>query len=258
MSKTNEKASIIAIANAKGGVAKSTSVSSVGGYLANIGMDVLLVDLDYQANLSANFLSTPPEKTVFDTFDNGALPIVHVKDHLDLLPSGEDMRILDSLMDSEDDRFILQKALEKVRAKYAVIIIDCPPSLSWATVNAMTACDFLFVPMTADPKSYQGLGLIVPACYQAGTPTRINGIFFTKYEAYLKQTKRIEAKVRAQYGDTVMHSTIRKNVALSECAEDLKDIYEFDRTSNGAKDYAALALEMLDRMGIDPKSKIVK
>ena len=245
------KAKIIAFANRKGGVGKTTSVSSLGGVAASRRKKVLFVDMDSQANLTGNFLAETPEHTIVDMFADRKrrLPVMRIRENLFLVPGDCDIAGLESALSTAEDRLILSAALEKVREEYDYILIDCPPDLGWCTINALSACDFLFVPMMMDAKSFQGVGMMTEFCYQSAKRTFINGIFFTSYDTRKNITKRYEAKVRSRYGDTVMRSAIRVCSRLAECADDNKDIVAFDPCCNGAADYAALWDEMLLVMG---------
>jgi chromosome partitioning protein len=240
------KADILAIANRKGGEGKTTSVSSIAGVASSRGQKTLLIDMDSQANLTANFLKEEAEQTICDMFEDRKrrLPIVKVNDYLYIVPGDGDIAGLESVLKTPEERLILSEALEKVRADFDLILIDCPPDMGWCTINALSACDFLFVPMKMSGKSFQGVGKIANLCYQAAKHTYINGIFFTEYYANRKSTKKYEAKARNTYGGTVMQTVIRPCSKLGECADEFKDIIAFDPKCNGAQDYTALWDEM--------------
>ena len=170
---------IIAIGNRKGGVAKTTSVSSLAGYFIKRGFKVLVVDLDTQANLTTTFLKEIPEDTVTVIFEKKRIPFHHVRKNLDLVAADADLVAVEKILNKPDDRLILARALAVVKDKYDIVILDCPPSLSWLTINALSACDHLFVPMDMDKKSVDAITNMAEACYQSATPTKIDGIFFT-------------------------------------------------------------------------------
>ena len=237
-------ATTIAFANRKGGVAKTTSVSSLAGIASSQGERVLMVDLDTQANLTANFLKECPDATVVDTFYHKKLPIVNVRENLDILPANLDLVQVESDMDSPEDQFILRDALKPVLAKYDYIMLDCPPSQGWIIMNALNACNLLLVPMKMDTKSLAGVAMMAEACYQVKTETRINGIFFTEYDPRLRLTRMIENSVRTRYGAIVMDSKIRKCTKLAECATVYKDVMSYDPACNATVDYAALFEEI--------------
>lgn len=240
------KAKIIAIANRKGGEGKSTAVSSLAGVASSRGLKTLLVDMDSQANLTANFLEDAPEHSICDMFEDRKrrLPIVKLNENLYIVPGDGDIAGLESALKEPADRLILSEALEKIRADFDVILIDCPPDMGWCTINALSACDFLFVPMKMNSKSFQGVEKMVSLCYQAAKHTYINGVFFSEYYANRKITKRYETKARNTYGDTVMQTVIRPCSKLAECADEHKDIIAYDPKCNGALDYTALWDEM--------------
>ena len=242
------KAKIIVIANRKGGEAKTTAVSSLAGVAASKGLKTLLVDMDSQANLTDNFLKEDQEQeqTICDMFKDRKrrLPILKLKENLYIVPGDEDIAGLESELKTPEDRLILSEALEKVRADFDVILIDCPPDMGWCSINALSACDFLFVPMTMCSKAFKGVGQMGRLCYQSAKHTYINGIFFSLYHVNWKITKKYEAKTRNTYGDTVMQTVIRPCSRLTECADSKMDIISFDPKCNGAQDYIALWDEM--------------
>ena len=238
---------IITIGNRKGGVGKSTSVSSLGGLAAARGMKTLLVDMDSQANLTLNYLREIPEKTVVDMFGDPKrrLPRVKVKENLYLVPADSDLAGLENSEMGPEDRLILAEALEKIRDDYDLIIIDIPPDMGWCSINALSASDYLFVPMLADGKSLKGVDDIVRLCYKAAGSIRVSGIFFTMFDKRKNIARKYYEKVCGSYGSTVMQTTIRPCVKLAECAEELTDIASFDPKCNGTADYTALLDEML-------------
>ena len=240
------KAKIIAIANRKGGDGKTTAVSSLAGVASSRGQKTLLIDMDSQANLTANFLKDDSENTICDMFEDRRrrLPIVKVNENLYIVPGDADIAGLESELKGPADRLILSEALEKVRADFDVILIDCPPDMGWCTINALSACDYLFVPMKMNGKSFQGVKKIANLCYQSAKRTFIDGIFFSEYFVNRKSTKKYEAKAKNTYGDTVMQTVIRPCSKLGECADEFKDIIAYDPRCNGAQDYTSLWDEM--------------
>lgn len=240
------KAKIIAIANRKGGEGKTTAVSSLAGVASSRGQKTLLIDMDSQANLTANFLKDDSEDTICEMFEDRRrrLPIVQVKENLFIVPGDEDIAGLESELKKPADRLILSEALEKVRADFDVILIDCPPDMGWCTINALSACDYLFVPMKMNSKSFKGVEKMANLCYQSAKHTYINGIFFSEYYVKRKSTKKYEEKARNTYGDTVMKTVIRPCSKLGDCADEFKDIIAYDPKCHGAQDYTALWDEM--------------
>ena len=216
-----KKPIIIAIGNRKGGVAKTTTVSSLAGYFTKRGFRVLAVDLDTQAN-----------------------------ENLDLVAADADLVAVERILNRPDDRLILARALAVVKDKYDIILLDCPPALSWLTINALSASDKLFVPMDMDKKSVDAVSKMAEVCYQSATPTKIDGIFFTKYEPRLKATKKVEDLVRTRFGSTVMDVAIRKCSKIPESSLENTDVVTFAPNSNAAEDYQRLGDEILRIAGI--------
>ena len=236
---------IIAICNAKGGVGKTMSVASLIAVLVAKGHNVLGVDMDLQHNLTQNFLNKEPENTILDFFNGEKLPVVNILKGFDLVPGSAEMANIDAMIEGPEDRFHLAKGLAKVKAKYDFILIDCPPSMQGATINAFTAADYLFVPTIATMESIGNIARVSEAVCRAGTPTRINGIFFTMFDARKKLARKIEALAIAKYGDAVMQSRIKTCVKLPESVVEHKDIMTYAPNSQAASDYQALADEML-------------
>lgn len=251
MTMTNNKSISIAIGNRKGGVAKTTSVSSLAGYFAQRGLKVLVVDLDTQANLTLTFFKEIPDDTVTAIFERKRIPIHHVRKNLDLVAADSDLVAVEQILKKPEDRMILAKALASVKCNYDIILLDCPPSLSWLTINALSACDHLFVPMDMDKKSVLAITNMAEACYQSATPTKISGIFFTKYEPRLNATKKVEALMRSRYGATVMETAIRKCSKIPESSMENTDVVTYAPDSNAAEDYRRLGDEILRITGLE-------
>lgn len=242
---SNKDTKIIAVCNAKGGVGKSITVASLIGILVSWGYFVLGIDLDLQHNLTQNFLLSEPEDTIFDFFNGGKLPVVNIRKGFDLVPGSSEMSKIDIMMEGPEDRYYLQKGLSKIKNKYDFIIIDCPPSMQGATINAFTAAHYLFVPTIATMESLGNIPRVSEAICRAGTPTRINGIFFTMYDNRKRLTKKIESLAVAKYSDTVMQSRIRNCVKLPESVLEHKDILSYAPDSPAAAEYSNLAKEIL-------------
>ncbi len=242
---SKKKGKTLANCNRKGGVGKTTSSASIAGAMVQLGFPVLMIDNDPQGDLSKTFLEQIPEETLTSTYFKRKLPIVSIRENLDLIPANGSLTVVETSMDSAEDREVLMKALQPVKDKYDFIIIDCPPSLGWLTMNALTACDYLIVPMQTDFKSLAALSNMAEACYQAATPTRINGIFFTSYDPRTKLAKSIEKIVREKYGSTVFNTAIRRCIKVAECQMEHKDVVAYDPTCNASKDYLSLAEEIV-------------
>lgn len=244
---------IITICNAKGGVGKTTSTSSIGACMAIMGKKVLLVDLDGQANLTLYFIPDDDaiEVSIFDSLVDGVpLPIINVKENLDIVPSSLEMAsaeiALTNLIAREQ---LLGKLLSEVKDRYDYILIDCPPSLGIVTTNAFLAADEIFVPMTPELLPLKGMRMLdnfISTLQRVKPSVCLKGVFTTRFN-HRNLNKAVENAVRTRYKDIMLNTRIRENIALAESAGSGNSIFEYDADSNGAKDYRALTEEIMNR-----------
>lgn len=247
-------AKVISLANHKGGVGKTASVSAIGSILASQGKKVLLVDLDTQANLTRCHIDGFPKRIVYHALkEKRDLPIVKVGKNLDIVPSGLEMAGIELEISGAIQReSILKKLLSPALPKYDYIILDCPPSLGLITINAFVASDYLFVPMLPDTMSYYGLGMIDNVCaivQELNPDIKIDGIFFTKYDTRVSLTSAIEEMVRENYGPRVFETKIRINTKIGEAPMFHKSILDYDPDGKSVNEYKALIDEMLQIVG---------
>lgn len=247
------KALTIAIANHKGGVGKTTSVASLGAGLARKGFKTLLVDLDAQQNLSYSLThNDEPDVSVYDSLvRDQPLPVVHIKDNLDLVPASLELARAEIDMSTKIAREgILKTLLEDIEDIYDFIILDCPPSLGIVTTNALVAAQKLYIPLTAEALPLKGLAMlddVVTEVKRRVNPNlEIGGVFFTRYNNR-KLNKEVVNTISQRYGDKVLSTKIRENISLAETPLSGLTIFEYDSKSNGASDYACLADEVLHR-----------
>lgn len=247
---------IIAIANQKGGVGKTTTVATLGSLLARQGKKVLMVDLDAQCNLTDSVMNAEPEKSVYDSFigEKGDFT-VQVRENLYLLPSSLDMSAMDLMIAGRLEREkILARILWELNGRnaYDIILLDCSPSLGIVTVNAIVASTDIYITTTAEFLPIKGLVKFSEICdtlAQGLNPgIRISGIIVTRYNTTKKLHVSVDAKLRETYGELVFKTRIRENIKLAECPMTFKDIITYAPESNGAKDYAALCEEIMDRI----------
>lgn len=252
---------IIAIANHKGGVGKTTSVGSIGSILSSMGKRTLLIDLDAQANLTTSFLTEEPEETIYNALrGETALPVIPLRENLSIVASTLDMAGVELDLSSRISReFILHKLIKPVAEKYDYILLDCPPSLGLVTINALVAARELFIPLTAEALPSRGLAKLTNIVRMVqenlNEAITLNGVIITRWEG-TNLSKMVEAQLRETFGDTIFKTKIRKNVAIAEAPLYAKDVVTYAPDSNGARDYRALTEEILAQE--ENSSKVVK
>ncbi len=264
MKKTAKSAKVIAVANHKGGVGKTTTTLTTASILAKQGYKVLCVDLDAQANLTLSLLREDAEyDTIADAItQEKALPIVNVFENFDIVPSSLSLTKLElSMMGVMQREYVISDKLKPLRVEYDYIFLDCPPALGIFTVNALVAADYALVTMTPEVLPYKGLGsliiLISQISERMNTKLSCAGILFTMYESGKTITKNIEMAVRKVYGGLLFDSHIRKNVRVAEAPAERKSLLEYAPTSTAFIDYTNFTEELLKRIN-SKKSKSVK
>ena len=242
---------IISIVNHKGGVGKTTSVSSLGVALARMGKRVLLVDLDAQGNLTDTLTKTPGDRSIYDSLRTlETLPVVNIREGLDLCPSSIDLVSMDlELADKKEREYSLSRLLQGLDYEY--ILLDCPPSLGLLTINALTASSKVIIPLTPEALPAKGLGTLLDIIERTKETLNpglsLGGILITRYNRR-KINRLVEETLRETFGDSVFKTKIRENVDISESPLQGMDIYSYSPNSIGAKDYESLALEVVSKL----------
>ena len=242
---------IISIVNHKGGVGKTTSVSSLGVALSRMGKRVLLVDLDAQGNLTDTLTKTPGDRSIYDSLRTlETLPVVNIREGLDLCPSSIDLVSMDlELADKGEREYRLSKLLRGLDYEY--ILLDCPPSLGLLTINALTASTKVIIPLTPEALPAKGLGTLLDIIERTKETLNpglsLGGILITRYNRR-KINRLVEETLRETFGDSVFRTKIRENVDISESPLQNKDIYSYSPDSIGAKDYESLAVEIVSKL----------
>lgn len=249
MNKTNK---ILAIAQHKGGVGKTTSVINIGAALANKGYTVLLVDLDAQANLTESLGVAAGTKGILEalTSEDKVEPVT-ITDRLHLLPSSLDLAGTEvQLINTVGREYKLKEALQPLSKKYSYILIDCPPSLGLLTINALTVADEVYIPLQAEFLAVKGLKSLLDIIglirKQLNKKLKIGGVFITQYDGRKILNRNTGETLPELFKGRILKTKIRENVALAEAPTAGKDIYRYAPTSTGAEDYKKLADEIIE------------
>ena len=256
-------ARILAVANQKGGVAKTTTVVNLAAALVEGGARVLVVDLDAQACATFSFGLDPEdlERTGADAFmaREPARPvatlIMTTDDGVDLLPAAIDLAGADRALASVVGReYVVRDALEPLRATYDWILLDCSPSLGIITINALTAADAVLVPMQCETLSHRGVGQLLETITDVQRLTnpqlRIVGVLPTLFDGRTMHARAVLADLGPRYGVRVF-SPIRRSIRFAEAPAAGRSILATSRGSKGANDYRVLALELTETMATD-------
>ncbi|MFQ9514206.1 MAG: ParA family protein [Eubacterium sp.] len=247
---------IIAIANQKGGVGKTTTSINLSSCLANEGKKVLLVDIDPQGNATSGvgIIKQNLENTVYELFlDECILSeclTQSVVENLNVLPSNVNLSGAEiDLIGVEDREFILKKELDQVKDLYDYIIIDCPPSLNVLTVNAMVAADSVIVPIQCEYYALEGLSQLIHTINliqeRLNDKLEIDGIVFTMYDSRTNLSSEVVDNVKSNVHINIYNTVIPRNVRLAEAPSYGLPIHMYDGKSAGSIAYANLAKEVI-------------
>lgn len=248
---------VIAIANQKGGVAKTTTAVNLGACLAQLGKRVLLIDNDPQGNASSglgvNRMET--ERCIYDVLINGmpldSIIISTELDNLDLVPAtiqlaGAEIELVAAI--SREGK--LKKAIEPVIDDYDYILLDCPPSLGLLTLNALTAAHSVLIPIQCEYYALEGLSQLMNTIQlvqkHLNSNLAIEGVLCTMFDARTNLSIQVVEEVKTHFKDKVMRTIIPRNVRLSEAPSHGKPIITYDPRSKGAQVYMDLAKEVID------------
>lgn len=260
---------IIAVANQKGGVGKTTTAINLAAGLAELGARVLIIDLDPQGNASTGLGIDPRARkmTSYDLLIDEA-PLTDVIQptgmrSLSICPANADLSSADiELVSNEKRSFLLHDALRQpvmASLDFDFVLIDCPPSLSLLTVNALVACHSVLVPLQAEFFALEGLSqlmLTIREVRQTANPDlRIEGVVLTMYDGRNNLSQQVESDARQTLGDLVFRTVIPRNVRVSEAPSYALPVLSYDPNSKGSEAYRALAREIAERHGIAVRSK---
>lgn len=249
---------IIAVANQKGGVGKSTSVVNLAAYLGSVGKKVLCVDMDAQGNTTSGY-GIKKKSVSYTTYDvlmgncrmNEAI-IKTAFDNVSITAATSDLagaiiRLVE--MDNRMNRLKMQ--ILTVKQDYDFILIDCPPELGMLTLNGLCACDTVMIPLQCEFYSLEGLSQLVETIRlvkQRYNPSiDVEGILFTMFDGRLNLTNQVVNEVKKHFPKKVYKTAIPRNVRLSEAPSFGKPVMYYDKSSKGAESYEALGKEFLER-----------
>lgn len=244
-------AKVFAVSNHKGGVGKTTSTVNIGAGLALEGSNVLLIDLDPQSNLTQSLGVKNIETSIYDNLRGEKdIKTIEIKKNLWILPSSLDLSAAEIELSSEPGReYILNDILTALKDKFDYILIDCPPSLGLLTINALTASDYVIIPLQAEFLPLKGLAKLTEVIdkikKRLNPKLEIGGVFLTQYDPRKVLNRDIADTVRDFFGEKLLETTISSNVALAEAPSQGKDIFLYNRNCKGATDYKDLCNELL-------------
>lgn len=248
---------IIAIINQKGGSGKTTTTVNLGAFIACLNKRVLLIDLDPQANTTIHLGLRPHEikTSLYDVIlDNIPFRDVILKteiENLHISPANLDLSGIEiELAGIVGREMVLKDAIKQIKKKYNYTLIDCPPSLSLLTVNALTAANEIIIPVQTEFFALEGMGKLFNTVdivkKRLNRNLKITGILPTLFDGRTNLSREVIEKIKEHFGNKVYRTCIRKNIKLAEASSHGMPIFLYDPRSSGAEDYKLLCKEVLN------------
>ncbi len=249
---------IIAVANQKGGVGKTTTTVNLAASLGVLEKKVLLIDADPQANATSG-LGIDVESVEYGTYQllehtkTAQHTIVKTNSpNVDVIPSHIDLVAIEiELVDKDDREYMMQKAIQELKNTYDYILIDCAPSLGLLTLNALTAADSVIIPIQCEYFALEGLGKLLNTIKSVqrihNADLDIEGLLLTMYDSRLRLSNQVVEEVQKHFTGMVFDTIIQRNVRLSEAPSFGESIINYDASSKGAANYLNLAHEVIEK-----------